>query len=176
MAAPTGNRLLPALGVGGAPPERAWCCVRSCHWGERPGPTGAKLPKAPAADADSPAETLRSLTARVADMTTTMQALVKENQRLRGDNREMEATVTRRVTESLGREREAKESQALSELRRRLEDSRAPRSRRRRSRCPPPRSSRWASGSKAPMRSSGSSRWTALRRAQEACCTGRSRP
>ena len=59
-------------------------------------------------DADSPADTIKTLTANVASMTTEVQALRKDNDQLRKENRELlanrhqiEENVTTRVKREL---------------------------------------------------------------------------
>jgi integrating conjugative element protein (TIGR03752 family) len=72
------------------------------------------VPEAPAPDADSPADTIKTLTANVAAMTTEVQALRSDNDQLRRENRELlanrnqiEANVTSRVQrELLSREKD----------------------------------------------------------------------
>ncbi len=72
------------------------------------------VPQAPAPDADSPADTIKTLTANVAAMTTEVQALRKDNDQLRKENRELlasrhqiEENVTTRVKrELLSREKD----------------------------------------------------------------------
>lgn len=119
-AGPHANRLLPVVGLVACLAAAA-VLLKSCG-PEKPPATSEALPKAPTADADSPAETLRSLTAQVADMKTTNQALIKENEALRYQNKQTEETVTARVLDKVHREGERQEHQALTQLRRRFDD------------------------------------------------------
>ncbi|MCG8060540.1 MAG: TIGR03752 family integrating conjugative element protein [Candidatus Thiodiazotropha endolucinida] len=72
------------------------------------------VPQAPAPDADSPADTIKTLTANVAAMTTEVQALRKDNDHLRKENRDLLASrhqiednvATRVKRELLSREKD----------------------------------------------------------------------
>lgn len=85
------------------------------------------VPRAPAPDGDTPADTIRTLTANVAGMTAELRALrqendtlMKENQRLTSGARDTDAAVDRRIADVL-KERDQSESMGLSEQRERLE-------------------------------------------------------
>ena len=88
MAIATSNRLLPLL-AGAVVLMLVFVTLKSCS-GE---PEGAlvleAVPQAPAPDADSPADTIKTLTANVAAMTTEVQALRKDSDQLRKENREL---------------------------------------------------------------------------------------
>ena len=57
----------------------------------------ATVPEAPAPDADTPAETIRTLTARVADMTAQMKALRDENADLKRQAGDLHRSITEQV-------------------------------------------------------------------------------
>ena len=97
MATRQSNRLLPliasvvalmAIVVG----------LRACT-GDPDGELGRLegIPHSPAPDADTPAETIRTLTARVADMTNEMKALRRENTELRADAKDRERSLTDQI-------------------------------------------------------------------------------
>ena len=107
MAIATSNRLLPVL-AGAVVLMLVFVTLKSCT-GEPDEPLVLDaVPQAPAPDADSPADTIKTLTANVAAMTTEVQALRKANDQLRRENRELlasrhqiEENVTTRVTREL---------------------------------------------------------------------------
>jgi len=113
MAIATANRLLPLL-AGAVVLMLAFVTLKSCT-GEQESPFVMEaVPQAPAPDADSPADTIKTLTANVAAMTTEVQALRKDNDQLGKDNRDLlasrhqiEENVTTRVKrELLSREKD----------------------------------------------------------------------
>ena len=113
MAIATANRLLPLL-AGAVVLMLAFVTLKSCT-GEQASPFVMEtVPQAPAPDADSPADTIKTLTANVAAMTTEVQALRKDNDQLGKDNRDLlasrhqiEENVTTRVKrELLSREKD----------------------------------------------------------------------
>ena len=88
MAVATSNRLLPLL-AGAVVLILAFVGLKSCGRDvDSPAVMGA-VPQAPAPDADSPADTIKTLTANVAAMTTEVQALRKDNAQLRKENQEL---------------------------------------------------------------------------------------
>jgi FtsZ-binding cell division protein ZapB len=103
----------------------AFVGFRSCT-GKEPNPkqdSMQKVPEAPPADADTPADTIRTLRAGVAEMTNKFTAMSDENQRLLDQNeklarevRDLESKVTGRQTE------QARADSALQGLSRRIEE------------------------------------------------------
>ncbi len=88
MPVATANRLLPLL-AGSVLLILAFVMIKSCS-DERIAPKSlASVPQAPSPDADSPADTIKTLTANVAAMTAEVQALRKNNDQLHTENREL---------------------------------------------------------------------------------------
>jgi len=107
MAIATSNRLLPLL-AGAVVLMLAFVSLKSCNEEQQASLVMATVPQAPAPDADSPADTIKTLTANVAAMTTEVQALRKDNDQLRKGNHELlanrhqiEENVTTRVKREL---------------------------------------------------------------------------
>ena len=88
MAIATANRLLPLL-AGVVVLMLAFVTVKSCTGKPDETLVMEAVPQAPAPDADSPADTIKTLTANVAAMTTEVQALRKDNDQLGKENREL---------------------------------------------------------------------------------------
>ncbi len=93
MPAPTTNRLLPILGA------IALVCLvfvilKSCSESNQNGPMMAGVPQAPPPDADTPADTIKTLTANVAVMTGEVEALRRDNATLREENQRLAASRT----------------------------------------------------------------------------------
>ena len=107
MVIATSNRILPLL-AGAVVLMLAFVTLKSCT-GEQESPLVMEtVPQAPAPDADSPADTIKTLTANVAAMTTEVRALRKDNDQLRKGNRDLlanrhqiEENVTTRVKRAL---------------------------------------------------------------------------
>lgn len=117
MANLRSNRLLPVIG-GTVAVMAAFVGLKSCG-SDNVAPDQVvmeSVPKAPAPDADTPAETIRTLTARVAEVMKDMKALRNENDQLRQRNREIEETVTARVERKLTEERAHEDKTAESVL------------------------------------------------------------
>ena len=91
MAIATSNRLLPLL-AGAVVLMLAFVTLKSCTGEQEARLVMETVPQAPAPDADSPADTIKTLTANVAAMTTEVQALRKENNQLGKDNRDLLAS------------------------------------------------------------------------------------
>ncbi len=91
MAIATSNRLLPLL-AGAVVLMLAFVTLKSCTGEPEDALILESVPQAPAPDADSPADTIKTLTANVAAMTTEVQALRKDNDNLRRENRELLST------------------------------------------------------------------------------------
>ena len=113
MVVATSNRLLPLL-AGAVVLILAFVSIKSCT-GEQESPLVMEtVPRAPAPDADSPADTIKTLTANVAAMTAEVQALRKDNDQLGKDNRDLlasrhqieENVATRVKRELLSREKD----------------------------------------------------------------------
>ncbi|MEJ1297736.1 MAG: TIGR03752 family integrating conjugative element protein [Candidatus Sedimenticola sp. (ex Thyasira tokunagai)] len=113
MAIATSNRLLPLL-AGAVVLMLAFVTLKSCTGEQEDALVMEAVPQAPAPDADSPADTIKTLTANVAAMTAEVQALRKDNDQLRKGNRDLlanrhqiEENVTTRVKrELLSREKD----------------------------------------------------------------------
>ncbi len=88
MAVATANRLLPLL-AGSVLLILAFVTIKSCSNDAGESNTLASVPKAPSPDADSPADTIKTLTANVAAMTAEVQALRQNNDQLHAENREL---------------------------------------------------------------------------------------
>ena len=107
MVIATSNRLLPLL-AGAVVLMLVFVTLKSCT-GEQEAPLVLEtVPQAPKPDADSPADTIKTLTANVAAMTTEVKALRKDNDQLRKGNRDLlanrhqiEENVTTRVKRAL---------------------------------------------------------------------------
>ena len=91
MAIATSNRLLPLL-AGAVVLMLAFVTLKSCTGEQEASLVLESVPQAPAPDADSPADTIKTLTANVAAMTTVVQALRKDNDQLGKENRELLAS------------------------------------------------------------------------------------
>jgi integrating conjugative element protein (TIGR03752 family) len=128
MVIATSNKLLPIL-AGSVMLMLVFVTLKSCT-GEGDGNLVMEsVPQAPNPDADTPADTIKTLTANVAAMTAEVKALRQDNAGLRNENRELltshtqiEDSVTTRVTrELLSREKDQsaryrKEKGVLSSL------------------------------------------------------------
>jgi integrating conjugative element protein (TIGR03752 family) len=114
VAVATSNRLLPVL-AGAVLLMLVFVTLRSCSDGGGDGLVMDGVPEAPAPDADTPADTIKTLTANVAAMTTEVEALRQDNAGLRRENQELlrnrtqieENVATRIKRELLSREKDA---------------------------------------------------------------------
>jgi integrating conjugative element protein (TIGR03752 family) len=88
MSALAGNRLVPLLG-GLMLLVLVAALVRTCGTGEEGSPGIGGVPETPAPDADSPADTVRALTAEVAAMRGQLDALTRHNDQLQRENAEL---------------------------------------------------------------------------------------
>ncbi|MCP5408959.1 MAG: TIGR03752 family integrating conjugative element protein [Chromatiaceae bacterium] len=120
MSIATSNRLLPLL-AGGVLLMLVFVTLKSCT-GEPDGQLAMDaVPLASNPDADTPADTIKTLTANVAAMTAEVKALRQDNTELRSENRELlasrtqiENNVTTRVKrELLSREKDQAASHRL---------------------------------------------------------------
>lgn len=84
----TRNRLLPLL-AGFLVVVAAFAGIRSCAPGEEQALLLDAVPRASAPDADTPADTIKTLTANVSGMTSQLNALRQDNAALRRENREL---------------------------------------------------------------------------------------
>jgi integrating conjugative element protein (TIGR03752 family) len=107
MAIATSNRLLPLL-AGAVVLMLVFVSMKSCTGEQNDGLVMKTVPQSPAPDADSPADTIKTLTANVAAMTSEVKALRKDNDQLRQENRDLmanrhqiEENVTTRVKRDL---------------------------------------------------------------------------
>ena len=128
MVTATSNKLLPIL-AGSVMLMLVFVTLKSCTGERDENLVMESVPRAPSPDADTPADTIKTLTANVAAMTAEVKALRQDNTGLRNENRELlasrtqiEDNVTTRVTrELLSREknqsaRYRKDSGVLSSL------------------------------------------------------------
>lgn len=107
MVPPTQNRLLPIL-VSLVLAALAFVTLKSCREdGDDPSRL-TTVPVAPTADADTPADTIKTLTANVASMTTALEALrqdnatlKKENHALLADRNQLEQRLATRIDQTL---------------------------------------------------------------------------
>jgi integrating conjugative element protein (TIGR03752 family) len=90
MAIATSNRLLPLL-AGAVVLMLVFVTLKSCNGDPKSSHFLEAVPQAPAPDADSPADTIKTLTANVAAMTAEVQALRQDNDQLRLENRDLVA-------------------------------------------------------------------------------------
>ena len=107
MAIATSNKLLPLL-AGAVVLMLGFVTLKSCS--EDPAGSLAmdRVPEAPAPDADTPADTIKTLTANVAAMTSEVEALRQDNAGLRRENQallrnrtQIEENVATRVQRQL---------------------------------------------------------------------------
>ncbi len=120
MSAIRSNRLLPLL-AGAVILMLAFVTVKSCNSERGASFTMDRVPQSPAPDADSPADTIKTLTANVAAMTIEVQALRKDNDTLHGENRDLlanrqqieENVATRVKAELMTRQKEAAASHRI---------------------------------------------------------------
>lgn len=128
MAIATSNRLLPLL-AGVVVLMLAFVTLKSCSNEPNDPVAMDTVPQAPVPDADTPADTIKTLTANVAAMTAEVEALRQNNTRLHDENKQLlnnrvqiEENVTTRVKrELLSREhdqeaRQRMDSSVLSSL------------------------------------------------------------
>ena len=92
MAMATSNRLLPIL-AGVVLLMLVFVTLKSCSTDETNSVVLDSVPEAPAPDADTPADTIKTLTANVAAMTSEVEALRRDNAGLRKEN---QALITSR--------------------------------------------------------------------------------
>jgi len=107
MAIATSNKLLPLL-AGAVVLMLAFVTLKSCSGDLGDQLTLKAVPQAPSPDADTPADTIKTLTANVAAMTAEVEAMRKDNAGLRKDNQALlasrthiEENVATRVTREL---------------------------------------------------------------------------
>ena len=93
MPSATANRLLPLLG-GGVVLMLIFVMLKSCTGEHDNAVVMESVPTAPAPDADTPADTIKTLTANVAAMTSAVEALRRDNDQLRQDNQALVASRT----------------------------------------------------------------------------------
>lgn len=84
----TRNRLLPIL-AGLLVVVAVLTGARSCGGGEKPTPVLDTVPQASMPDADTPADTIKTLTANVSGMASQLNALRQDNAELRQENRDL---------------------------------------------------------------------------------------
>ena len=111
MSMVTSNRLLPLL-AGSVVLMAALVAVKSCSPDEEQAQVLEAVPQAPKPDADSPADTIKTLTANVSAMTSELNALRRDNTALKQENRDLiedrkqiEDNVLTRVQQSLAAKR-----------------------------------------------------------------------
>jgi len=99
MVAARANRLLPLL-AGGVVLMSILVLARSCHDEGGDQEAMETVPQAPPPDADTPADTIKTLTANVAAMTAQLHSLRQDNTELRADNAELK-TLRQKIEESV---------------------------------------------------------------------------
>ena len=116
MSMVTSNRLLPLL-AGSVVLMAALVAVKSCSPDGEPTQLLEAVPQAPLPDADTPADTIKTLTANVSAMTSELNALRRDNTALQRENRELienrqqiENNVLTRLRQSLAADRTGTES------------------------------------------------------------------
>ena len=111
MPAATSNQLLPILG-GVVVLMLAFVTLKSCTGEGGNEVVLDSVPVSPAPDADTPADTIKTLTANVAAMTSEVEALRRDNATLRKDNQALVASRTQieeNVATRLRRELQARQ-------------------------------------------------------------------
>ena len=93
MPSAAANRLLPLLG-GVVVLMLIFVMLKSCTGEDGNAVVMESVPTAPAPDADTPADTIKTLTANVAAMTSAVEALRRDNDQLRQDNQALVASRT----------------------------------------------------------------------------------
>ena len=93
MPSAAANRLLPLLG-GAVVLMLIFVMLKSCTGEHDNAVVMESVPTAPAPDADTPADTIKTLIANVAAMTSAVEALRRDNDRLRQDNQALVASRT----------------------------------------------------------------------------------
>lgn len=88
MAIATSNRLLPII-AGVVVLMLVFVTLKSCSNGKEEQVVMDAVPQAPVPDADTPADTIKTLTANVAAMTAEVEALRKDNATLRNENQRL---------------------------------------------------------------------------------------
>lgn len=88
MSMVTSNRLLPLL-AGAVVLLTVVVAVKSCAPDEAQSPVLKAVPQAPKPDADTPADTIKTLTANVSAMTSELNALRRDNTALKQENRSL---------------------------------------------------------------------------------------
>jgi integrating conjugative element protein (TIGR03752 family) len=116
------NKLLPIFGSA-AIALVIFIGTKSCTSRSEP-PSGSlkEVPQAPAADADSPGDTLRTLTAQVAAMQQQAEQLRKSNEDVLQQKNQLDATITHKVREDLRRETKSEQENALAGVMRQIEE------------------------------------------------------
>ncbi len=107
----TSNRLLPVL-AGVVVLLLIFVMLKSCTEGNESGAVMDSIPQAPSPDADTPADTIKTLTANVAAMTAELGALRRDSEKLREENQALlssRAQIEENVTSRLKRELFARE-------------------------------------------------------------------
>jgi len=120
MAGIQSNRLLPLIG-GLVLLMALFVALRACSQDPLDPVTMTEVPRAPAPDADSPAETIRTLTAEVASMRERFSDLTAENERLRREAAAREQHLGQEVQSRV--ERAIREQQSAREGERRHLDA-----------------------------------------------------
>ncbi|WP_299314939.1 TIGR03752 family integrating conjugative element protein [uncultured Halomonas sp.] len=107
MAAIHSNRLIPVVG-GIVALMALFVLLRACGTDAGNEVLMREVPRAPSPDADSPAETVRTLVAEVAHVRSTSDAIREENERLLRElqrrDQQLDREVSRRVTQELERQ------------------------------------------------------------------------
>ena len=97
MSMVTSNRLLPLL-AGSVVLMAALVAVKSCSPSDEQPQLLEAVPQAPKPDADTPADTIKTLTANVSAMTSELNALRRDNTALKQENRDLIEDTARTST------------------------------------------------------------------------------
>jgi len=130
MVVARANRLLPIF-AGGVFLMLAFVTLKSCSDDPEDTLVMDTIPQAPSPDADTPADTIKTLTANVAAMTHQLRDLRKDNTELRQDNekltalrQQIEQAITTRIERGMSerdREQATKEASVMSALSARMD-------------------------------------------------------
>ena len=99
MSIVTSNRLLPLL-AGSVVLMAVLVAVKSCSPSDHQPQLLEAVPQAPKPDADTPADTIKTLTANVSAMTSELNALRRDNTALKQENRDLIEDRKQRSVES----------------------------------------------------------------------------
>ena len=96
----TSNKILPIVGIITVL-GIFFVLVRSCGEDQTAVPTMSTVPESPAPDADSPADTIKTLTANVGELIAEVDALKSDNEQLRDEREDMLQVFSNRVASQI---------------------------------------------------------------------------